>query len=338
VLANVPAVVAGKAPNGDVQLFTEQFNNGQVFPVTGDLGATLPVALGDEFVLAFTARDLAGNVGPPRVLRVRARSFVDESTPHDQLSPLWCEVPAAPDVIVPAAMPANGQVQLTFPLEEVPVSLKAKDGTLTPLVPLDQIAGGHVYNTVLPLPQGQQFNVVTLDCPHCVCPDCDPKVGSTIGTLTANAGVDTTAPHAPVIIGLGEDANPKLAVAGPCKPDDPALIVTMKPGVDDISKPLDLRYDAVVSIDGGPQLALGRALIPTQGKGDTVELRISTLGFGRLLGENFVLTLDVVDGGGNRAEATAQNEPNPPRGCASAGAAAFPVALLAALIRRRRRA
>ncbi len=118
----------------------------------------------------------------------------------------------------------------------------------------------------------------------------------------------------------------------------------LDPGSDDVSGPLDLRYDAVISVNGGPALALGRSLVPSARADGATVLRIDTKGLGRVLGKPFTLTLTAVDAAGNAADASINHTVDAADGggCAStsgdAPAVAFAALLALVPLRRRRRA
>lgn len=333
--------VSGKKDGGPPQSLVEAFNmSTQVFPLQTNVGNTVPTALGDVFFVALTPRDLAGNVGEARVVRVRARSFIDQQVPRDQLAPLWCDMPETPAVIAAETLPTNGELAVEFPFEEVPVALRDvdnPDAAFIPLVPVRDTANGNVYNTVAPLPAGGTFDVVGLECTQCVCEGCtrfEPQ------RVVVGDGPDNAAPEAPVFVELREDASPPLSVAEQCVPDRPAILAILQAGVDDTTAPTDIRYDANIAIDGQPPVVLGRSLAARDIGNGQVEVRIETNGFGRVLGDPIELTLEAIDAAGNRKAAThAQGQPEE-TGCASTSPAspaalAFALGLLA-LARRKR--
>lgn len=329
--------VAAKKEGGSVRTLFEQFNVGSGFPASGNVGTTVPTALGDAFFVAVTPRDLAGNIGAARTVRVRARSFVDMNRPREELAPLWCDMPEGPTVTMAASLPTNGQIMIEFPFEAVPVALQHGDEQI-PLVAISDLSSGHVYETAVPLPAGAALTVVPLPCPRCVCEGCGDF--APIPVLVGDSA-DTTPPAAPALRELREDAAPPLAVEDACHPDRPAIVAILDPGSDDQASPLELRYDANIRIDGGPQLVLGRSLLPLSRGDGSVAVRIETGGFGRLLGDTFELTLEAIDAAGNRTPTVINHggdEGN--EGCAAAGAnTASAIALLGLVtLARRRRA
>lgn len=338
--SNTWVAVAGKKDGGPPQSLIEIFNTGQIFPAQTNVGTTVPTALGDVFFVALTPRDLAGNVGEARIVRVRARSFIDQQLPRDQLAPLWCDMPESPAVIAAETLPTNGELAIDFPFEEVPVALRSvddPDAPVIPLVPLRDTASGNVYGTVAPLPAGAEFDVVGLECTQCVCKGCtafDPQ-----RVVIGNAA-DDEAPAAPVFVELREDASPPLSIEEQCVPDRPAILAVLQAGVDDGTAATDLRYDATIAIDGQPPVVLGRSLAARDIGGGQVEVRIETGGYGRILGDPLELTLEAIDAAGNRKAASHLHGQVEEEGCASASPAspaalAFALGLLA-LARRRR--
>lgn len=315
---NTWITVSGKKDGAAPQNLIEVFNTGtQIFPAQTNVGNTVPTALGDVFFVALTPRDLAGNVGDARVLRVRARSFTDQQLPRDQLAPLWCDMPETPVVVAAETLPTNGELAVEFPFEEVPVALRDvdnPDAPVIPLVPVRDTASGNVYNTVAPLPAGGSFDVVGLECTQCVCEGCtrfEPQ------RIVVGDAADTAAPNAPVFVELREDASPALSVAEQCVPDRPAILAILDAGVDDTTAAVDLRYDANIAIDGQPPVVLGRSLAARDIGNGQVEVRIETNGFGRVLGGPLQLTLEAIDAAGNRAAATHAHGQPEETGCAS---------------------
>lgn len=324
---------------GEAPIFlVEAFNNGAPFPITANAGAQLPVALGDAFYLSFAARDLAGNVGAPKIIRVLARSFVDQTVPADALPPLWCEMPEAPSFTVPALLPTNGQVVVDFPFEEVPLALVPAGevpgaDNVIPLIPLEETALGHVYGTVSGLPNDASLDIVGLPCPHCVCDRCDDFAPVRIST---SEGPDNVPPAAPIVRELLEDTSPEVSAEEACRPDRPALVVVLEPGQDDVAAPLELRYDAVIRLEGGPPRVLATAAAPLRRADGGTVLRLETRDLGRVLGAPFELTLEAVDVAGNRAAVTTFHQPDGGAGCASSGGTSWTLALLALALARRR--
>jgi hypothetical protein len=327
--------VAGKKDGAPPQSLIEVFNTGQLTPAQTNVGNTVPTALGDVFFVALTPRDLAGNVGEARVVRVRARSFTDQQIPRDQLKPLWCDMPETPAVIAAETLPTNGELVVDFPFEEVPVALRdvdEPDAPVIPLVPVRDTASGNVYNTVVPLPAGKSFDVVGLPCTQCVCAGCthfEPQ------RVLVGDGPDNTAPAAPEFIELREDASPPLSVEEQCVPDRPAILAILAGGVDDTTAAIDMRYDANIAIDGQPPVVLGRSLIARDIGNGQVEVRIETNGFGRVLGDPLELTLEAIDAAGNRAAATHLHGQVEEKGCAATSSTSLLAALaLLGLLRR----
>ncbi|HEY4222932.1 MAG TPA: hypothetical protein VGO62_16360 [Myxococcota bacterium] len=336
-LIDVFARTAGTSP----VFIAEQLNTGQIFPLSTSLDPTLPTALGDTFEIAVIARDLAGNTSAPRIEHIRARSFVDESEDPTTLPPLWCSVSSAPTVTAPAQMPENGRIEVAFPFEEVPVDLVDDAGNETPLIPVDDIAGGHVYDALEPLPPHRTFHVEALSCPHCVCSGCAPAAGTILGdAITTTSSTDTNAPAAPKFRRFGEDSDPALIVAQQCGDDHAALLVFLAPGSDDVTSALDLRYDASIRIADGPPLALAHGLVPRTAADGSTQLRIDEGALGRVLGEHFVLSLDAVDAAGNRSTSDIENGRDAAAGCSSTRGSSASLAILALLLLslRRRRA
>lgn len=305
----------GSAP----RRLVESFLSGSTFTNVADVGPQVPVALGDPFTIGVTLRDLAGNVGPARVVRVLARSFADQQQPMSSLDPLWCAVPPAVSVAAQQPLPPNGRIVVDFPFEEVPLALAPVDGGApVPLIPMEDTAFGHVYGAALPLPAGAQFDVIGLDCPHCTCPGCTAVEPVRIAV---GESPDVEPPAAPVVTGFREDVAPERAFEEECRPDRPALLVELEPGRDDVTDALALRYDASVRAGDAPARVLARSAIPyVRADGSTV-LRLETAALGRLLAEPFELTLDAVDAAGHRTSTTARWEPSSTEasGCASGG-------------------
>jgi hypothetical protein len=326
---------SGESPRSLVEIF----NTGAPFPVVGNVGTQVPVALGDTFYIAITPRDLAGNAGPSRTVRVRARSFTDQSLPRESLAPLWCDMPTSPTVRAPARLPTNGQLVVEFPFEEIPLALAPVGGAADeriPLIPLEDTALGHVYGTALPLPAGAEFDVVSLDCPRCICEGCarmEPQ------RITVGEGPDQAPPAAPVFVGLLEDASPTLSVEESCRPDRPAILVVLEPGEDDVTEPLALRYDATIRLDGGPPRTFATAAVPFARADGKVALRLESDGFGRVLSDPFELTLTAIDAAGHRSAGAALSHDPDARdgGCAGAGAGSWAALAALGVLRRRRR-
>ncbi len=324
--------VAGKKEGGSALDLFDIFNGGLSFPASSSIGNTVPTGLGDAFFIAITPRDLAGNVGASRTVRVRARSFIDMNRPREELAPLSCDMPALPTVMAATPLPTNGQLAIEFPFEEVPLALQHGD-QLIPLLATSDLSSGHVYQAAEPLPAGESLLLVPLPCPSCLCSGCGDFAA--IPIIIGDSS-DNTPPAPPIVRELREDADPEFAVEGQCHPDRAALVVILQPGQDDQANPLELRYDANIRIDGGPQLVLGRSVVPLARGDGSIALRIETAGFGRLLDENIELTLQAIDAAGNRASAVTSHGDDDGAGCTASGAGpACGLALLALVVRRR---
>ena len=270
--------------------------------IAANLGATLPVALGDVFVLAVSARDPAGNVSDARILRVRARSFVDQQTPIEDLPPLMCTFELLPQLLAPTLLPRNGRIEVLFPFEKQPLALlPANGGDSIPLVPVEEIvvdgALGHTYATALPMPAGSSFTVQALDCPHCICPTC---AASPAGEVVVGAEIDEEAPSPAEVVELIDDADPARA-EGICSPDSAATLVVLRPGQDNFAAAGDFRYDVAVRLGDQPARPVGRSLVPLVRADGNMVVRLDTGEVGRLVGEAFELTLDAHDSAGNSA-------------------------------------
>jgi hypothetical protein len=334
---NTWIAIDAKKDGGAVTPLADIFNTGSLFSTVGNVGTTVKTALGDSFFVALTPRDLAGNVGNARIVRLRARSFLDQNRLREELPPLWCDMPTAPVVTAAATLPTNGELAIDFPFEEVPLALRNIDAPndVIPLVAVADLASGHVYRAVDALPAGAALEVVPLPCPRCVCEGCSDFAPIPV---LVGADADTTAPAAPVVLALREDIAPDLAVEGPCHPDRPAVVAVLEPGRDDHAGPLELRYDANIRVDGGPQLVLGRSLIPFARGDGSIALRMETPSFGRLLGHELELTLEAIDGAGNRASSSFAHGDDKNGGCTATSAGSpGPLAFLALVLTVRRR-
>jgi hypothetical protein len=326
---------------GDEPVFSgDVFNTGNIFSLVTN-GGTQPVALADKFLVAFTARDLAGNTSDAKVVGVRARSFRDAAIPRAQMPDLTCDVDQGLAVHAPDDMPTNGRVLIEFPFEEVPVSLQPEGGgDLVALFPVTDTRAGHIFQPAVDLAADSTYDVVTRVCPHCVCQGCELQSDAQI---TVGSGRDTRPPSEPEVVELREDAAPEIAVET-CKPDRPALLVVLEPGKDDTTDATSLRYTATVRIEEGVSYALGAGVVGKR-DGKDVVVRFETPGLPRLLGEDFELTLDVEDAAGNHARTKVHNDPAAEEGGCSShrvphdGLPAGGLALLAlarGLTRRRR--
>lgn len=298
------------------------------------------LALGDEVMVAVTPVDLVGNVGPARIVKTRARPFTDASGGVWNLAPEQCALPGAPAAHIPAVLPANGVLQVDFPFETVPLALE-KDGEQIALHPQEETSGGRVLEPARPLEPGASYEIVPLDCVHCVCRGCSLASG-----VVEVGAADEAAPGAPVISSLDEDLDPERATDS-CRPDRTALLVVLEAGEDDVASAMDLRYDAVLRLEDKLPVRVGSRLAPSLRADGTVVLRLETHPYGRLLTERFTLEIEAIDSAGNRSAATAlEHEPaGATAGCAASGtpraaSAAFGLSALAlglALALRRRR-
>ncbi len=215
------------------------------------------------------------------------------------------------------------------------MSLRAPDGSLTPLVP---VTDSDVATTLQParaLSPNTTYDVVFRACPNCVCEGC--AVGQdgieTGFKIAVGAGDDQQRPARPVVIGFDEDVQP-IVSNDACSADTPALIVHLKAGSDDQADAVELRYGAVVEINGN-SFALGDGHLASR-VGDTLVLRIPTLSLPRLLGVPFVLTLSVSDLAGNSNAATVEHSTTATPGCGAAPAHSLWALALCLLARRRR--
>jgi hypothetical protein len=287
--------IAARHERSDPAFVSEVSPAGASFSLVTSAGQ-VPVRAGDAVYVAFTARDLAGNTADAVIVRTRLRPVADSLLPREQLADLTCDVPAALAVRAADPLPKNGLVQVAFPFEEQPISLRAQDDTLVALVPVTDTLNGHVYAPGSPLIAGS-YQLVTRDCPNCVCVGCRYTETSTV---TVSDREDHDAPAAPKVLAFSEDLDPSPS-SDVCAPDGPALVITLERGADDLTDALALRYRARVKIEDGLTYELGDGHAPVPGDDDTVTLRVETPGLPRLLGERLTLTLDVSDAAGNSA-------------------------------------
>jgi hypothetical protein len=300
--------VAGRTPTSTATLLALKFNRGARFTFTGDLGASLPVAIGDEITFAFVARDLTGKLSR-QIIQVAAQTFRDTHT-----GPV-CEIPPQPQLDAPRVLPANGRFAVTFPLEEVPIAAATPGFGQAQLEPLDDISGGHVYAVPSGSATGARISLVTLPCVGCVCADCTAS-GSVFGILPpAQATADTEPPAVPQLVAIDEDANPAVS----CPPKQPALLLSVRSGHDNVSPSLDLRYDVELGVGNGPTVVVGRHLAPV-GQGGADELiRVQTGLQPPLLEKKLRFTIRASDAAGNASEASFTYEPPSDLGCSGRG-------------------
>ncbi|MDP2340582.1 MAG: hypothetical protein Q8O67_06475 [Deltaproteobacteria bacterium] len=317
-------------------LVRRQFVDSAAQQLNLSFGRDIAFTLGEPIVVVVTARDLAGNISEPRVVRVRMRSFVDRADP--ELEALSCSLAAAADVAVPSVLPTHPSLRVVFPFEELPLSLRPvdNDGPEIPLVPVADVfedaRTGHVFETAREIPAGR-YDVVNGPCPRCVCPECNVAPGTRV---TIDDVTDASAPADPEVKAVLEDPSPDLS-EGICHADDAATLIVLAPGVDDVSAPQDLVYDAVIRLKDGLPRPAGAALVPLLRANGDVVVRIPSGPFGRLVGTAFTLTLTARDAAGNTSKTTYENQGDnvDEGGCSAAPVASFLV--LAGLLRRRRR-
>ncbi len=298
-------------------------------------GRDVAFTLREAVVIVVVARDLAGNVSEPRVVRLRMRSFRDRD--ESDLVPLVCELEASPDVLVPSRVPRHPALRIVFPFEELPLALRPldDDGPEIPLVPVADVVEdartGHVYQTAREIEAGR-YDVVAGPCPRCLCPECNAAPRTVV---VVNDVVDAAAPAEPQVRAVLDDPSPALS-EGACQADDAATLIVLAPGVDDVSAPADLVYDAVIRLADGLPRPAGAALLAWQrADGDTV-VRIPSGPFGRLIGAPFTLTLSARDASGRVSKTTYENDVDDDAGGGCGAAPLASVVALAALLRRRR--
>lgn len=317
-------VVTARTPDGAPERVFDGLPPGPVLLAHGQgfLG------LHDRVIVAFTPIDAAGNPGTAVIVRVRARPLDDaRSEPFHQLDERQCELPASPLVAMPEALPTNGRLVVDFPLEPVPLALRG-EGALIPLQPASSGAGARVLVPTAPLPAGASLALEALPCEHCACPGCDLVAHA---ALTVGDGRDDTAPAPPAVLALREDLDPP-ASTGACHAERTALVVILEAGEDDQTPPEHLRYDADLRLDGRLPVEVGR-LLPAAARGDgTYAVRLDSARYGRLLPEDFDLTLRAVDLAGNASEAEHRHEAGKAGGCSSTGRAGGPALALLLLL------
>ena len=306
------------------------------------LTPTQVISAGDDVVIVARARDLAGNLSPPLVTRLRARSMTtvpDATTTILDLPEQRCELDAVPEVRVPEHLPRNASLRVVFPFEEQPLALQRAD-ELVPLVPgadvVEDARVGRLFAPARPVEPGP-WTLVNLPCTRCVCPDCTAPLSQAI---VVDDVVDTSAPAAPVVRALLDDAEPPRA-EGRCAPDHAATLAVLAPGDDDIAGPFDLTYDVVVRLGDGPLRPLGQGLVPFRRADGDVVLRLPTASFGRIVDADLTLEITARDTAGNASTTTwSQGLAAVDGGCAASGSDAgvgSATALLGLALRRRRR-
>jgi hypothetical protein len=312
------------------------------------LSAEGRVAPGDDVVVALVARDLAGN-SSAHIRHVRARPFsnvADADTPIDELPGGQCVVDAAPRVRVPARVPANPSLRVSFPFEPVPLALiRDDDGSSVPLVPGDDLVDdglveGGAFAPARALSPGA-WRLVSLPCDRCVCRGCTAPVEA---SFVVDDVVDTTPPAPPVVSGFIDDPQP-IPSSPDCAAPHAGTLVALAPGVDDVSGPFDLTYDAVLRLGDDPPRVVGRGLLPLARADGSVVVRLPTSSLGRIIDAAFTLELTARDAAGNASSTTFHNAGRSLEvGCGQAASVSTTVmtsttslALLALLLRRRRR-
>jgi hypothetical protein len=322
--------VAGPAQRGAVQL---------------SLSADGRVAPGDDVVVALVARDLAGNASA-HISHVRAQPLAvvaAADTPIDELPGGQCVVAAAPRVRVPARVPANPSLRVTFPFEPVPLALvRDDDGSSVPLVPGDDVVDdgvveGGAFAPARPLSPGA-WRLVSLPCDRCVCPACTAPLAA---PLVVDDVIDTAPPAPPIVDEIIDDPQP-IPSSPDCAAPHAGTLVVLAPGVDDVSAALDLTYDAVLRLGDEPPRVVGRGLLPLARADGSVVVRLPTSSFGRIIDAAFTLELTARDAAGNASSATFRNAGRSlEAGCGQAASASTTsttsLALLAIVLRRRHR-
>jgi hypothetical protein len=315
----------------------------QALNVSVDLSVLPP----DEPVVVVVAtRDYAGNVGPPVTQRVRRRplSDVDESVPTMfDLEPNTCELPSTTGLAVPSVVPRNAVLRVLFAMEEIPLGLRRVGAAddVVPLVPdaafVEDGRAGRFLTVPLPVPAGT-WDVVDQPCDRCRCPTCALPLAARVEIADV---IDTAAPAAPAVVGVIDDPAPARS-DGPCRPDRAGTFVVLRPGVDDVSPPLDLTYDAVLTDEAGLRRPVAQGVLPLRRADGDVVLRLPTAPFGRVVGAGRVLELVARDAAGNLSPsasfALVDAGPSSPASCAAGsrhGDAAL-LTLLVLVVRRRR--
>jgi hypothetical protein len=301
-----------------------------------------PLALGDHVHVAVTPIDLAGNTGDARVVRVSAQALLGEGVvpAFEDFELLQCTLHPEPAVDLPEALPTNGRIVARYGIEPIPLALRDGDDVI-PLHPVDHLDHAQVLEPAQPLPANRTLDLVSLPCPHCTCPGCVVDVNAQVRT---SAAADTTAPEAPRLLELREDLDPAPASGDSCHDDRTALVAILAAGVDDAAAAWELRYDAVLRLEGKLAVDVGRALPAVRLDDERVAVRLRTQPYGRLLSETFELELVAKDLADNASGASFPHDPlGSAGGCAQAGGGSSGAPLwalltglgLAALRRRR---
>jgi hypothetical protein len=303
------------------------------------LGATTPLSIGEAVVVVIAARDLAGNVAEPRVVRLRMRSFGDRG--QNALPSLSCELPPTPALTRPSTWSTTPAFRVLPPFEEVPLALRpAAGGADIALIPgaavVEDARVGHIYTTAAAVDAGD-YDVVGLPCPQCICPDCNTPF---VERITISGAVDVDAPAAPVVVDVVDDPSPALS-EGACVADDASTVIVLEAGVDDVSGAADLVYDAVIAVDGDLPRPAGASVVATARDDGNIEVRLPTASIGRVAGANFALTLTARDAAGRTSQTRYDNvvdvEDSGCGGCGGDGSAAFVGVCAVTLLRRSRR-
>jgi hypothetical protein len=303
-----------------------------------NLSPTTLVAAGDEVIVIGVARDLAGNVSPPLVTRLRVRSMLavpDETLTVFDVPEQRCALDGAPEVQVPQRLPRNPSVRVVFPFEEQPLALQQGD-ELVSLVPganvVEDARAGRLFFAPRPIDPGA-WTLVNLPCTRCICPLCTVPLAETV---VIDDVVDTTPPAAPIVRGLLDDADPPTA-AGTCSPDRAATLAVLAPGDDDFADSHDLVYDVALRLGDDPPRPLGVGLHALRRADGDVVLRLPTAPFGRVVDAALTLEITARDTAGNTSTTTwTQGAGEPEGGCATSGEGAV-VALAVLAVRRGRR-
>lgn len=304
-------------------------------------GGSEPLSLGEPVVVAVTVVDRAGNEGPTRVVRIRARAFDDlRRAPFEELALRQCVLPATVRPTRAEVVPTNARFVVEMPVEPVPMALVGADAVV-PLQPVEQLPFGQVLERAAPLPSGASLTLTTRSCASCACEGCDH--GAPVPVLVGD-GPDQRPPEAPVVLELREDLAPPRG-EGACLPDSTALVAVLERGADDATAPAQLRYDVDVRLEGQLPVELGRWLPAVTLDDERTAVRVDTALYGRLFAEPFELEIRAVDLAGNRSPATTVQHELAAAGCSSVDVDASrrpPVALAlllagVALFRARRR-
>jgi len=297
------------------------------------------VAVGEDVIVAVALRDLAGNVAPPVVTRLRTRSLLTVDDPAMTVFDLpeqRCALDPAPAVQVPGRLPRNPMWRVVFPFEEQPLALMRGDEVVS-LVPgvelVEDARAGRLFSLARPVDAGAWY-LVGLPCERCFCPDCTARLRIPV---TLEDVVDTTAPSAPALRGLIDDPSPPRS-EGRCAPDRAATLAVLAPGDDDVAGPFDLVYDVVVQLGDDPPRPVGVGLPALRRANGDVVLRLPTAVLGRIVDEPMTVAIAARDGGGNVSQSThALAGAADAASCAAAADAPPVLTLLAVLLTRRRR-